>query len=593
MNKAKETAKSATQFFNRMRDWFAESLGIRPERKEEIYLDLARSASSRDTAYWLQLIFAAGVATLGLAQSSPAVIIGAMLISPLMGPILAAGLALAAGDMALGVKAGFNLALSCTVSIVFSVLLVGLLPFKEMTAEIAARTQPNTLDLVVALFSGAIGSIAICKEVKGVVTSIPGVAIAVALMPPLCVVGYGLGVALTLNAAEGMRVARGGGLLFLTNLVAIMFTSMLVFVALHIDTARVKARVHDWRLQDAGSQRIQALLDRLHVPESLRRKGGLPGRLTLIFVPLLLISIPLTQSLTKLKGEITAQREENRIRRAATDLWRQQMERLPSGEVRSYFDQLAISEPERTLTLSLRVFTSRPYTAAERTQFAQLVAARLGRPMDSVRLELIEVPTTSADLVTRAREERQREAPPTVAQLAANFQHEIGTALRNLRLPPAAQLMDCRVTTSAAAPTEVNVRYLCDHELAADAQVLLAEEIRARFADATASVNFELIPALSGPLLFARNQAGLNAAAAAALDRTGQILQKHSGLHIEIMAGREPAEAETLAEQRARAIVDYLAAKWQVTAERISVSPKAEATRTAKLVLKVKLASYS
>ena len=56
-----------------------------------------------------------------------------------------------------------------------------------------ARTAPNTLDLVIALFSGAIGSVATCKEVKGVVTSIPGVAIAVALMPPLCVVGYGIG----------------------------------------------------------------------------------------------------------------------------------------------------------------------------------------------------------------------------------------------------------------------------------------------------------------------------------------------------------------------------------------------------------------
>lgn len=586
MNEVKELSLSTQHTFNRLRDWFADSLGIRPERKEEIYLDLARSASLRDTAYWLQLIFAAGVATLGLAQGSPAVIIGAMLISPLMGPILAAGLALAAGDLTLGVKAGLNLLLSCAVSIAFSVTLVGLLPFKEMTAEIAARTQPNTLDLVVALFSGAIGSIAICKEIKGVVTSIPGVAIAVALMPPLCVVGYGIGLALTLNAAEGMRVASGGGLLFLTNLVAITFTAMLVFVALHIDTERVKARVREWRQQDEGSLRIQAFLDRLHVPDSLRQKGGLTARLTLIFVPLFLISIPLTQSLVKLKSEITEQREENRIRRAATDLWRQQMERLPNGEVRSYFDQLSIATAERALKLSLRVFTSQPYTATERTQFAQLVAARLGRPMDSVRLELIEVPTAAAALA-RAREERPVEAPPTVAQLAANFQREVGMALRTLRLPPAVQLLDCRVTTSAAAPTEVNVRYLCDHELATDAQMLLTEEIRARFADATAAVNFERLQSASEPLLFVRQQANLNATATAALDRVGQLLQRHPPLHAEIIAGREPTEAAALAEQRARAVADYLTTKWQA-AERITLSRNTDAARTAKIVLNVK-----
>ncbi|HEX9003331.1 MAG TPA: DUF389 domain-containing protein, partial [Blastocatellia bacterium] len=214
--------------------WFATKLGVSSQRKEEIYLELSKSATLHDPAYWLQLIFAAGIATLGLVLNSPAVIIGAMLISPLMGPILASGLAFAAGDLILGLRAVGILALSCLAAIIFSVLLVGLLPFKEMTAEIAARTQPNTLDLAVALFSGAVGSLAICKEVKGVVTSIPGVAIAVALMPPLCVVGYGFGLALSLDRAGGLRAALGGGLLFLTNLVAITFTAMVVFLALRI-----------------------------------------------------------------------------------------------------------------------------------------------------------------------------------------------------------------------------------------------------------------------------------------------------------------------------------------------------------------------
>src|ERR1051326_3714057 len=168
-----------------------------------------------------------------------------MLISPLMGPILSVGLAFAAGDLILGARAIVTLARSSAAAIGFSTVLVALLPFKEMTAEIASRTHPTTLDLAVALFSGAIGSVAACREIKGVVTSIPGVAIAVELMPPLSVVGYGLGVALTLNRVEGLQVARGGGLLFLTNLVAITFMAMLVFLALHLDTESVKERMQE------------------------------------------------------------------------------------------------------------------------------------------------------------------------------------------------------------------------------------------------------------------------------------------------------------------------------------------------------------
>ena len=221
---------------NRLRDWLAASLGVRPERKAEIYLDISKAATLKDVSYWLQILFSAGIATLGLVLNSPAVIIGAMLISPLMGPILAGGLSFAAGDIILGWRAAVNLTLSCLVAVALAMILVWLLPFKEVTAEIAARTQPNTLDLAVALFSGAVGSVAVCKEVKGVVTSIPGVAIAVALMPPLCVAGFGLGIAVSAGGAERLRIAGGGALLVLTNLVAIIFTSMLIFLALHIDT---------------------------------------------------------------------------------------------------------------------------------------------------------------------------------------------------------------------------------------------------------------------------------------------------------------------------------------------------------------------
>ncbi|CDN13636.1 hypothetical protein RintRC_7163 [Richelia intracellularis] len=179
----------------------------------------------------MQVLFSVAFATLGLVLNISAVIIGAMLIYPLMGMILANGLAFTTGDFILAIGAIINLALSCFVAFAFAFIFVSILPFKELTPEIAARIKPNVLDLVIALFSRAIGSIATCKEEKGVITSIPGVAIAVALMPPFCVVGYGIGVTVRLNLPDGLKIVRGGGLLFLTNLAAITLMAMLVFLA--------------------------------------------------------------------------------------------------------------------------------------------------------------------------------------------------------------------------------------------------------------------------------------------------------------------------------------------------------------------------
>jgi uncharacterized hydrophobic protein (TIGR00271 family) len=356
--------------------WFARNLGVNNVRKEQVYLDISHSVTLTDASYWIQVLFAAGIATLGLVLNSPAVIIGAMLISPLMGSILANGLALATGDVVLALRAILNLILSCALAIAFAVLLVLILPFKEMTSEILARTQPNLLDLVIALFSGAVGAVAICKEPKGVVTSIPGVSIAVALMPPLCVVGYGIGMAVTLNPGTGFAVARGGGLLFFTNLVAITFMAMIVFLTLHIDTDSVRERVRTWRESNRESVRIQSLLDKMPASGRLKRIGSLPSRLLLVVMTILLISIPLNQSYGQLSYEIDRKQQENRLRNVATDIWQKNFANFSDGKARSYIGQLSFQEQDRELVTQLQVFTTKVYTEAEREKYKQLLAVR-------------------------------------------------------------------------------------------------------------------------------------------------------------------------------------------------------------------------
>lgn len=566
----------------RVRDWFAESLGVREEKKEEIYLQISRSATLIDFSYWSQVLFSAGIATLGLALNSPAVIIGAMLISPLMGPILASGLALAAGDFVLGTRAAVNLLLSCLVAILFAVVLVTLLPFKEVTAEIAARTQPNTLDLVIALFSGAVGSIAICKEVKGVVTSIPGVAIAVALMPPLCVAGYGIGIMGSLNFEEGSRIARGGMLLFLTNLVAIIFTAMVVFVALHINTERVKERVREWQQTDRESDWMRRMFGKLPVFEKMRIAGSLPGRFGAIVIMILLILVPLTQSFLHLKDEIAKKQQENRIRVAAMNLWEENFSRMPDGEPRCYLGQLTLVDREGVLALLLRVFTIKPYTTQEKAEYTRLVAARIDRPVQSVAVRLIEIPTVSSELLTKAREaagnaslvndQKRAEEVLTIGELETNYAQAIETALGDLRLPAPATLVDYEVTTHANSAPQITLVYLSERDVALDAQTLLVNDVRKRFENPEMRVSFARIDTAPVSLTFGRNQTQIETSDAEVLDRFGQQLQSFASLRLEIATGADANEQTELAKERGRAIIAYFTDKWNLKPERIELN---------------------
>ncbi len=563
---------------HRLRDWFAESLGVSQDKKQEIYLQVSRSATLIDFSYWSQVLFSAGIATLGLALNSPAVIIDAMLISPLMGPILASGLALATGDFVLATRAAINLLLSCLAAILFAVVLVALLPFKEVTAEIAARTQPNTLDLVIALFSGAVGSIAVCKEVRGVVTSIPGVAIAVALMPPLCVVGYGMGIMLTLNTEDGMRIARGGMLLFLTNLVAIIFTAMVVFVALHINTYKVKKAVLEWQQADRESGWVRQLFGKVPVVEKLRIAGSLPGRFAAIVITILLILVPLTQSFLHLKEEVAKKQQENRIRIAATKLWEENFSRMPDGEPRCYLGQLSLLDREGKLALLLRVFTIKPYSNEEKAEYTRLVAARIDRPVQSVAVRLIEIPTVSSELLTKAREgtnaalvndEKRAEDILTIGQLQSNYAQVVETALGDLRLPSPATLVDYEVTNHTNAAPTINLVYLSGREIEPDAQALLVDDVRRRFENPEARVTFERIETAPVSLTFGRNQTQVEISRAAVLDRFGERLQKFASLRAEIATGADRTETDEVAQERGGAVAAYLADKWKIERERI------------------------
>ena len=174
--------------FNRVRFHF--DLRSDLEKEQVIIEEITRGVSFRGANLWV-LIVAIFIASLGLNVNSTAVIIGAMLISPLMGPIIGMGLAVGINDLELLKRALKNFSFATLISVLTAMLYFLISPLEEAQSELLARTTPTIYDVLIAFFGGAAGIIALSTRGRGG-NVIPGVAIATALMPPLCTAGYGL-----------------------------------------------------------------------------------------------------------------------------------------------------------------------------------------------------------------------------------------------------------------------------------------------------------------------------------------------------------------------------------------------------------------
>ena len=189
--------------------WWAEEVIAGIDRRKVV--ENVRDDAGWSSHFGVMTLLSAGIAVLGLLLSSPAVVIGAMLISPLMGPIIGLGFGIATLDWPEIRRSLLPLVAGVALAIGFCALIVLLSPLQSVTSEISSRTHPNLFDLLVALFSGLAGTYALIRGRHG---AIVGVAIATALMPPLAVMGFGLAVA-------DWDVFTGSSLLFFTNLMTI------------------------------------------------------------------------------------------------------------------------------------------------------------------------------------------------------------------------------------------------------------------------------------------------------------------------------------------------------------------------------------
>lgn len=305
---------------------------ITDEKAERIVAEIARG-STPGAGFYALIATAALIASLGLVANSPAVIIGAMLVSPLMSPIFGISLGMIRGDAALLAKSVRAEISGMALAVAFGALF-GLLPvLTEVTPEMLARTEPTLLDLLVAVFAGFAGTLAMIDD--RISPALPGVAIATAIVPPLATCGLCL-------AAGATAGASGAFLLFFANFVAILLVSALSFLAAGL------AR----RQGDTGGARRVA------------------GNMAVAVLSFLLVSAYLTHSLAAIVGD------RNQAARVKTTL-----EHLLAEDPNSSLVTLHRKTEGAALDVLATVRTPKPLDPQRVAAMEKALAAAVGQPV--------------------------------------------------------------------------------------------------------------------------------------------------------------------------------------------------------------------
>lgn len=297
MSPSPKLAEGPRRLFSESRRAIAAAFGISPAQRVAVVRAMLERHGRERASYWLQLVLAMGIATYGLVLGSTGVVIGAMLVSPLMGPLVEIGMGLVTGSAQLVLYAAWRTLASIGAVIACSAGLTLLLPYHELTSEIAARTAPTLIDLYVASFCAIAAAYTTARTSSETISAAAGTAISIALVPPLCVVGWGLG-------GHELAVSAGAGLLFTANFCAILFFAVAAFVVLGFDEVPVQD------VGAGGGTRLDAVAGRMH-----RFLGARYGWILRFLMPMLFVAavfFPLRRALGEVawKARVRAQVEQ-------------------------------------------------------------------------------------------------------------------------------------------------------------------------------------------------------------------------------------------------------------------------------------------
>lgn len=221
-----------TQLLRGWRISFARLVKVTGETRTADVRGMIEGHGKERIAYWIRLLLAMGIATYGLVLGSTGVVIGAMLVSPLMGPLVEIGVGLVTGSPVLVLYSLTRTLISIVVVVLGSAALTLGVPYHELTSEILARTSPTLIDLYVASLCALAAAYTTARQSSDTISAAAGTAISIALVPPLCVVGWGIG-------SGYAAVSYGAALLFTANLCAILFFTVITFFLLAYDTVDI------------------------------------------------------------------------------------------------------------------------------------------------------------------------------------------------------------------------------------------------------------------------------------------------------------------------------------------------------------------
>jgi len=259
--------------------------------------------SDEHALYWLELLLSMGIATFGLVLDSVGVVIGAMLIAPLMTPIIELSMSLVIASAYLLVKSLARVVVSVTAVCLGAAIITVVLPFRVATPEILARTSPTLLDLFVAIFCAVAAAAITARPHAGATSTAAGTAIGISLVPPLCVAGFGIG-------SGNREIAEGAFLLFTAN-----FCAILAFAAVAFWLMDFAPHLEGSAADRAPDGRIDARY--LDVARAIESHFGARSRtLVRVLVPAAMLTVivqPLSNALAKVSDEVRARTALSRI----------------------------------------------------------------------------------------------------------------------------------------------------------------------------------------------------------------------------------------------------------------------------------------
>jgi uncharacterized hydrophobic protein (TIGR00271 family) len=460
------TFEAWSAFVRSLQHRAALALGVAESHRADTVLAMLVNNRRRAPGYWIQLVLAMGIATLGLVLSSTAVVIGAMLVSPLMGPIVEVGMGFAVGSSFLVFRAALRVLMSVVVVVAGAAVLTVLLPFHEVTAEISTRAAPTALDLLVAVFCALTAAYTTVRSTSDTTSAAAGTAIGIALVPPLCATGFGLGTGIP-------AIAAGAALLFTANLSAIFVFSIAAFLVLGYNQVDAKSVERELGVADGTRADVLAARGQVALERLFGSRYGMAMRLLIPAFFLGAVYVPLRSALNEVTWEVRA---------------RDAIRRIVSTEAPRAVQSSIVVE-RHTIALHLLVVASTERASAMERVIRERVETSTGVRPD---LTITAMPDAAAlAAATRATSSAPADEPLDPSRV----EDRLGTAL-GAAWPRAASgdLLGWELLLAPKA-TPLLVTYHLGPELGAGGRALLASSLGGRLAARLEVADSAMVPA--------------------------------------------------------------------------------------------------